>query len=229
MKENLMKIEDLSAMTREKIVEILDIILYHFEMILVTDENVENRTFMDTHFDERKYEYLSFGDIRRTGEILENHFGNLGFKFKIIQIDRIVPEASWKNLHREIKNFREVVYGKKTPMTGETIVELMVVKPDQESNKYQIIVNQKFNKPIEADRATSSWKFLFDLAISKRIPYTDTHKTNIDYFNSNKKCKLYTQTGLSITKIFQRDSRFVKALIPIEVITQKAYKQKLNS
>jgi len=227
MAENLIKIDDFSQETRNKIVEILDIILYKLELFLATNNNTEKADHIETPFFYKEYEHLSLHDVKKVTEILEKHFGRLGFKFPLRGIDKTKATASWKNLYNEIKNFRDSLKSKRPILSGDKIVDILIVKPNTDSNNYLVVVNQKFNTPIKADRAKSSWELLFQIATDKEVAYSDSHKTSLDYFNSNRRCKLYTQTGLSLTKILQRESRNIVSAVRTGVITEKAYKLKI--
>lgn len=229
MAENLLEINDFSTATRDKIVEILDIILYKFEMLLATDKNIEKRKYIETPFNEKRYEHISLGDVKRTTEILDKNLGSLGFRFSISGIDRIKLKSSWEGIYQEIKDFRDTVQVKKSAITSDEIVDLIIVKPKNDSNSYLVIVNQRFNQPIEADRAKPSWNLLFEIVKNRELAFFGEYKASLDYLNSNSRCKLYTQTGLSITKILYRDGGMVKPAVKIKMITDKAYKQKVNS
>jgi len=226
MAENLIKIDDFSQETRDKIVEILDIILYKFELFLTTN-NTEKTDYIELPFFYKENEHLSMHDVKKVTELLDKYFGKLGFEFPLKGIDRIRKTASWKTLYNEIKNFRDSIKSERPILSGDKIVELLIVKPNTDINNYLVIVNQKFNKPIKADRAKPSWELLFAIANDKEVMYSDEHKTSLDYFNSNKRCKLYTQTGLSLTKILQRENRCIVPVIKIGVISEKAYKQRI--
>lgn len=227
MAEDLIKINDFSQETRNKVVEILDVILYKLELFLATN-NTEKTDYVEMPFFYKEYEHLSLHDVKKVTEILEKHFGKLGFKFPLRGIDKTKTTASWKNLYYEIKNFCDSVKSKRPILSGDKIVELLIVKPNTDSNNYLVIVNQKFNKPIKADRAKPSWELLFEITNDKEVAYSDKYKTSLDYFNSNKRCKLYTQTGLSLTKILQRENRYIVPIIKIGVISEKAYKLKIT-
>ncbi len=227
MAEDLIKINDFSQETRNKVVEILDIILYKIELFLSTNNDTEKADNVELPFFYKEYEHISLHDVKKVTGILEKHFGKLGFKFPLRSIDKAKTTASWKNLYNEIKNFRDSIKSKRPVLSGDKIVELLIVKPNTDSNNYLVVVNQKFNKPIKADQAKPSWELLFEIANDKEVAYSDNHKTSLDYFNSNKRCKLYTQTGLSLTKILQRENRYIVPIIKIGVISEKAYKLKI--
>ncbi len=226
MAENLIKIDDFSQETRNMIVEILDIILYKLELFLTTD-NTKETNYVEMPFFYLEKQRFDLHDVKKVTELLEKYFGKHGFKFPLRGIDKTKTTASWEELYNEIKNFRDSIKSKRPILSGDKIAELLIVKPNTDSNNYLVIVNQKFNKSIKADRAKPSWELLFTIANDKEVLYSDEHKTSLDYFNSNKRCKLYTQTGLSLTKILQRENRYIVPVIKIEVISEKAYKQRI--
>lgn len=227
MAEDLIKINDFSQETRNKVVEILDIILCKLELFLSTNNDTEKTDNVELPFFYKEYEHISLHDVKKVTEILEKHFGKLGFGFPLRSIDKTKTTASWKNLYVEIKNFRDSLKSKRPVLSGDKIADILIVKPNTDSNNYLVIVNQKFNKPIKADQAKPSWELLFEIANNKEVTYSDEYKTSLDYFNSNKRCKLYTQTGLSLTKILQRESRHIVPAVKIGIITEKSYKQKI--
>lgn len=226
--ENLLKIKDLSTETRNKIVEILDVILYKFELFFATEKDAQKIEYIEMPFFYKEYEHISLHDVKKTTVILEEHFGQLGFGFPLRGIERSKPKASWEKLYQELKNFRDVIKFKKPVMVGDKIVDLIIVKSNDDGKKYSIIVNQRFDQPVEANRAKPSWDLLFKVANDKEVIFSGEHKTSIDYFNSNNRCKLYTKTGLSITKIIHRDGGVVRPTVKMSVIAEKAYKQKIN-
>jgi hypothetical protein len=227
MAENLIKIDDFSQETRNKVVEILDIILYKLELFLATNNDTEKADYVEMPFFYKEYERISLHNVKKVTEVLEKHFGKLGFKFPLRGIDKTKTTASWKNLYNEIKNFHDSLKSKRPILSGDKIAEMLIVEPSTDSNSYLVIINQKFNAPIKADRAKPSWELLFQIATEKEVAYSDSHKTSLDFFNSNRRCKLYTQTGLSLTKILQRENRYIVPVIKIEVISEKAYKQRI--
>jgi len=227
MAENLIKIDDFSQETRNKVVEILDIILYKLELFLATNNDTEKADYVEMPFFYKEYERISLHNVKKVTEVLEKHFGKLGFKFPLRGIDKTKTTASWKNLYNEIKNFHDSLKSKRPILSGDKIAEILIVRPSTDSNNYLVVINQKFNTPIKADRAKPSWELLFQIATEKEVAYSDSHKTSLDFFNSNKRCKLYTQTGLSLTKILQRESRSIVPAVRIGIITEKAYKQKI--
>lgn len=113
--------------------------------------------------------------------------------------------------------------------SGKIFIEkLEVVRPNNKSNKFLIIVNENYEhqKQISGDRAKPSWDMLFRIAAGEELMGSN-FKPSLEYFNTNKLCKLYTQTGCSLTKIFKTEYR-ITALIPIVIITEKAFKQRQN-
>lgn len=105
-----------------------------------------------------------------------------------------------------------------------SVERLEVVRPKSKSNRFLIVVNKDYQKPIQGDRAKTSWGMLFEVAGGKELIGSE-YKASLEYFNTNKRCKVYTQTGCSLTKIFKTEYYIVSA-IPIEMISEKAFKQR---
>lgn len=113
------------------------------------------------------------------------------------------------------------------PEKNNHIEKLLIVRPWNENNIFLIVVNDNYqNLVIKGDKAKESWELLFKVAEGNQSMETHTYKANLDYFNTNKACKLYTRTGCSITKILRSEAGVVVPAIPMEIISEKAFKQR---
>jgi hypothetical protein len=135
-----------------------------------------------------------------------------------------------KNLETEVKDKNILI------PSPEYITSLTIVKP-RSGDKFPIIINNNYNKPISGNRNNLSWDLLFRVAentngAKEGVPAEEPIKCKnyLDYFNSNKKNKLYTQTGYKITKILQSEDNFIKPAsnIKINMMSDKAYKTRIN-
>lgn len=107
-----------------------------------------------------------------------------------------------------------------------SIKKLELVKP-KAGNKFKIIINEDYLNPIYGDRAMPSWDLLFRVA-EEELMDAENHKNAIDYFNSNKKCRLYTKTGHDCTKILKVEGGYISPAVEIKIITEKAFQQRAN-
>lgn len=228
MNEKLLKIDDISDMTRDKIMEILDVILYTMEMAITTNKDIEKKEYINMPFGYKEYEHLAWGDIKGTYAILETYLGESGFKFAIGAISKNNIQASWNNLHKNIKEFKKAIKLKRIITNDNKINEIAIVKPTIDDTRFVIIINQNFDNPLECDLIKQSWNLLFQLATKGEMELDDRSKGYLDYFNTNKKCKLYTQTGLAMTKILKINNGFIKPNIKISAMSEKSYKQKIK-
>jgi len=110
--------------------------------------------------------------------------------------------------------------GRKAP-----IEKLDIVKP-KNGDKFLVVVNDDYQNPIKVDKAKPSWEMLFMVAEEEELEGKN-YKASLEYFNTNRRCKLYTQTGCSLTKIFKTEY-YIVPMIPIEMIGDKAFKQRQN-
>lgn len=114
---------------------------------------------------------------------------------------------------------------KETKQRSNTIDKIIIVKP-KNGNRFKIIINDDYHqRPLDGDRAKPSWNLLFRVADGDLIEEQE-YKSSFDFFNSNEKCRLYTQTGYPKTKILKRESGYIKPAVEMEIITEKAYKQR---
>lgn len=114
----------------------------------------------------------------------------------------------------------------RSPENKGPIKKLELVKP-KTGNKFKVVINEDYLKPIYGDRAISSWDLLFRVA-EKDLVDAENNKNAIDYFNFNEKCQLYTKTGHAVTKILKVEGGYISPAIEIEIITEKAFQQRAN-
>lgn len=110
---------------------------------------------------------------------------------------------------------------------AQPISSLICVKPNESQNTYKLILNNDYANTLNADRAKPSWDLLFKVADGDSIR-SNQHKASLDYLNTNDSCKLYSQTGHTLTKILKSEDGYIVPAIMINVITEKAYQQRLK-
>lgn len=114
---------------------------------------------------------------------------------------------------------------KEVKQKSNTIDKITIVKA-KSGNRFKIIINDDYHqRPLDGDMAKPSWNLLFKVADGDLIEEQE-YKSSFDFFNSNEKCRLYTQTGYPKTKILKRESGYIRPVIEMEIITEKAYKQR---
>lgn len=114
---------------------------------------------------------------------------------------------------------------KEAKQKSKTIDKIVIVKP-KSGNRFKIIINDDYHqRPLDGDRAKPSWNLLFRVADGDLIEEQE-YKSSFDFFNSNEKCRLYTQTGYPKTKILKRESGYIRPAVEMAIITEKAYKQR---
>ncbi len=107
------------------------------------------------------------------------------------------------------------------------VEKIICVKPDDEDKKYQMIINDNYVNPLMCDRVKPSFDLLFKVAEGER-PSAGEYKSNLDYFNTNKQNRIYTQTGLSLTKILKIIDGDIHPNIVMDVISEKALATRQN-
>ena len=109
------------------------------------------------------------------------------------------------------------------------ITKIAVVRPKDKDckNIFKVVVNKDYSHPIEGDKAMKCWVLLYTVAVDK-VATDDGRKSELDYLNTNKACKLYTATGCKPTKILRQASGHIKTEenVTIELITERAFKRR---
>jgi hypothetical protein len=91
------------------------------------------------------------------------------------------------------------------------------------------VINGGYEKPMEINCLKGAWNLLWKVAKKDYIQYdSKVHDSLFDYLNTNRKCRLYAGSSYDLTRILAANQDKVVASIPIEVISQKAYQQRLN-
>jgi hypothetical protein len=126
-----------------------------------------------------------------------------------------------------LSNIRPGLLRKKvsSKISSESIEEIICVR--SKDNKFKVIINGDYLHYINGDKAKPSWNLLFEVAEKKEVSYEPYYKHYLDYFNSNPKNKIYTQTGYKKTKILKKEYDFIRPSIKIDVISEKAFKTRL--
>lgn len=106
-----------------------------------------------------------------------------------------------------------------------TIQSLVLVESGK-SDRYIIVINECYEKPLVVGRKQKAWDMLFRVAEGERIKYS-TVKDQVDYLTVNRRCRLYTATQYPLCKILESVGDLVKAGVNLEIISDKAYKQRV--
>jgi len=102
------------------------------------------------------------------------------------------------------------------------ITSIEILKDETERNKVTIYININYAHPREY-RKGKYWGSMYELARSEGISY---HRGFFNYFNSNDNNPLYAGEGFKRTKILKQEDKYIVPNIKIELVTQKAVKQR---
>ena len=214
----------------EDLIQIIDIILRKMEL---TDKKVVGlliTEFSTSGGPEHPANRIKFFQrLKESGAIKDFDVMELGkapFGFTLTQPNkqRLIEERN------QLINFDQVQPLKRSSAHSSEnkglIRNLELVKP-KIGNRFKIVVDDDYLNPVPADKTKPSWDLLFRVA-EKDIVEAEGHKASLDYFNSNKGCRLYTKTGYQITKILKVEGGYILPAIEIRVITEKAFQQRAN-
>ena len=111
------------------------------------------------------------------------------------------------------------------PLAGAEIQKIVIVRPEGKE-RFQIVINEDYTNPLVVGFA-KCWQEL--LLIGDKAQFkVEKIKSTFDYFNTNKRCALYTKTNYEKTQILQIENGFVTPRINIEVISEKALATRIN-
>lgn len=171
---------------------------------------------------DKVYDILEYLQWKGTLKILKTN--------KFLDNLRVIPvKIIGKKFNAEYNEVKtEIENRSKEKREPEFINEIICVRPKQ-GNKFTVVINKNYNETIKGDMAKPSWNLLFEVAKEKEIWYdTKSHKSYLDYFNSNKNNRLYTQTGNNITQILKVEGGLIMPNIKMSVISEKAFKTRLR-
>ncbi len=219
---------DFSKLTRTKIVEVLDVVIYKLELRL---QIVEVFDFLDLPIVYPGVEGIESRDARYVLNMLTDEFNDQGFSFLIQGVEQKDKAVSWDKLLEKLKVLRERLNSgnQSSNDSGLKIQKLVIVKPEHGDTLYKIIVNDVFDHVLRISTIQSSWNLLCNVAIHLKVfDPENMYKGDLHYLNANAACKLYKQTHLTPTRILLKENGFIKAAIPIELITQTTFKRRSN-
>lgn len=152
----------------------------------------------------------------------------------LIPITPIKPKFEEVYLYYQEKEIlKEGVRDIKRKVPTKFIKSIYCVKP-KSGNKFIMVINDDYQNTIKGDQAKLCWRLLFEVAEKvekgkEGIWYSEeNHKNLLDYFNSNKSNRIYTQTGYKITKILKVEGGYIVPTIKLKVISEKAFKTRLQ-
>lgn len=169
-----------------------------------------------------------------------------GDSYQLTILDRklLIAKKDW--LNDQIKQTKKADTSASSQPTTKTDITLKIEKPktigqpvlsiecvikDPSNNVFQVVVNHDYGHPLKATKKDkNNWDLVYRIATEKIIHGDlDLWKDKVEYFNYNKACAIYTQTGCKLTTIFQLDpSGKIEALIPIEQIDWPTYLRRKN-
>ncbi len=159
--------------------------------------------------------------------------------------DKKVYDEKWlKNIEVEIKDvdkFKNLIAKLNKIIPAEekeykyknttSIEEIICVKPKNDGSKFKVVINGNYLKSIESDKIIGSWDLLYRVANEGEGVYADkNYKSSLDLFNTNKNCKIYTQTGCKVTKILKKEGELItsETNVKIKSISEKEFTTKFN-
>jgi|GEM_PF-3258207 len=220
----------LSLPARNAVINVIDLLIGRVDLEINACSDINKLVFFRLPFI-RQLDIKTQGDFILTFDLLKKHrlFQN---KFNFVGLSGIEKndkKLKWEDFVTSLNEFkREILLSRK--MSSDTIIKLtLILSKNEYEKKYKIVINEKYKSPIEVDSVKPSWQLLLKLAKDKYIQIeNDSDKSAFDYLNSNKRCRLYTKTGYSVTKILRMERGYIKAEIPIETMTDRQYRQTLN-
>lgn len=112
------------------------------------------------------------------------------------------------------------------------IEEIICVKPKHDMSKFKLIVNGDYLNYLMVDKTkeNGTWDLLYRIAVEKEVYDGKNYKSSLDFLNTNKNCKIYTNTGKHITKILKQENGCIVSEkdINIEAITEKAFETRYS-
>lgn len=132
-----------------------------------------------------------------------------------------------RKLYSEIEKEKK---GNNTKITNKNICSIICVTPEHNNNLYKIVINKDYENYFKVSKIKKCWNLLYRIAEGENINFKNSLKGIEDYFNTNKKCKIYTKTDLELTNILSRTgNRIIKQIEELEIISEKAFKQRQKS
>lgn len=126
----------------------------------------------------------------------------------------------WSDACKLLQKYKKQLIASRS-VSSDVIAKLTIVAPKNENmKKYKIVINDRYEDPIEADRTEPTWRLLFNVAEEGEVFEAKSPKQALDYLNSNKNCRLYSRTGYPIAKILKTENEAVVAAIPVEFINR---------
>lgn len=107
-------------------------------------------------------------------------------------------------------------------------IQAITCAKSEKTSKYFIIVNNDYRNPLKVDGNKKCWHFLLKMAEKNNYLPINENKSNFDYFNTNRRNRIYTKTGYKLTNIFRIESNYIYPNIKIEIISEKSFKTRNN-
>ena len=229
------KLDHLPIAVQETVVEIVGYFLDEWDLIVAAygEEKIDK---LSSFILPKKYETMGLGhDIIITINILIKELHLEGqYKLQLYGFYKVKPELSFKEFASLLKSVkleleqniqRSKLSSKK--LNNNTIQDLALVVSDN-SSRYLIVVDGDFENTIEVDGTMPTWKILLRIAEGEKVQYQFSHKSAIDYLNSNRHCKIYVSSEKELTKILKVVDGYIRPGIGLTTISEKAYKQRLR-
>jgi len=132
-----------------------------------------------------------------------------------------------KRIHTYLSTQARSLHNSKSKKSNENNLIEMIECVLTDESKFKVAVNQDYTNILIFDKKSINGEILYELAETGRAPYS---KSAFDYINRNQNNRLYTQTGLNLTKILQQDGASIVAdpQVKIEMLSSKALSTRSN-
>lgn len=108
----------------------------------------------------------------------------------------------------------------------DTEVHQLALLPLKNEEKVMVVVNGDYKNAFPV-RCKQYWDTLVRIAEGERIRHKDIRGV-FDYFNTNSKCPLYTNSRCEITQVLGRDYEIAVFKVSVEIISSKTLKTRQN-
>jgi hypothetical protein len=126
------------------------------------------------------------------------------------------------------KYFQQVITKVARKKSGAKKIEMIEIFKPENDSKALIIINGNYSdKIIKANVKKGYWKKLFEVAESGTTN-DENAKSLTDYFNTNEKCRLYSNSEYILTEILTMNQNEIFPAIKIKTISSKTFEQRKN-
>lgn len=144
-------------------------------------------------------------------------------------VDLILP-VNFMEISEKLRKQYFANGSKKAKKISSSVVESIIcVKPEMNGQEFEVVVNGDYKEAFTCNRKIDSWDVLYEVADKGQYDIPDEEKekvkNTVDYFNTSKANKIYTNTKLNITRVLRiEDNRVLPVVsVSIKTMSQKEY------